>query len=80
MSNMSKAEQEKEKIVIQLQEEAMFLSASEKREAAVALGCDEGTVRDYTRGEIEKIKKLPFALKLLAELKKIRSRQASISL
>lgn len=59
-----------------LSDVGMRLSAGEKRRAAVALECDEDTVRKYTTG---KVAKLPFALKLLAELQKIQAAQPAVA-
>lgn len=75
MPNVNAIEKELEKIANELAEVGKYMSAHDQRTAAVNLRCHDGTVRQYIKGDVNEIKKLPFAYALLAELNKIRAEQ-----
>lgn len=72
MPKVKELEKELKRVAAELAEVGMYLSAAEKREAAVNLGCHDDTVRGYIKGDIAK---LPFGLRLLAELNRLKARQ-----
>lgn len=79
MPNFLKIQKEKAEAADALYDVNMYLTATDRREAALKMGCDEDTVRKYVSGEEGRIKKLPFALKLLAVLREIKARRAEIA-